>query len=443
MARTSPAGGVAHAVGRAQLPDGIRARRLTGGRAASPDVTALSAGDAKYAALNADYVNGHAGASLLHAQRRHQRRLAAVGLAHHAVQRHLQGPGPAQARLLHRPALHRRRHRARARSTTSSSATTSTASTRRPSQTGYFNPQPRPVRWCRPASATPPAGLRPRERARLAQRPAAGARADAIAHQQVSFSTSPAMLDSDGPAAGCRRDQVAAVPDLSHDGDATVGMSLGNGTTSLASAATAPYAWTARLAQQSLQADFDPGLVLLFDKQGQGSVASPHRRAPAQSVGVSIDGSRRPRGAGHPQQSVRLRRLLRRRRRRARLARGLDRPDRGRRQQRARRGAHAPGRREQPAAHLLQGRRPERHDRRQGAGPRRLRRGGAGRAYQTTSGATGITGAGYGQFERGPAEGRQRRRHHRHAAGQPHHRRLLLGLRQRQREGRTASRPPT
>jgi hypothetical protein len=52
---------------------------------------------------------------------------------------------------------------------------------------------------------------------------------------------------------------------------------------------TAPYAWTARLAQQSLQADFDPGLVLLFDRQGQGGVGY-HSAAAGQSVGVSIDG---------------------------------------------------------------------------------------------------------------------------------------------------------
>jgi hypothetical protein len=112
----------------------------------------------------------------------------------------------------------------------------------------------------------------------------------AIAHQQVSYSTSPAMLDSDGSGGWLAGTNEALLfQTFSHDGDATVGMHVGNGTTLLSSAMTAPYAWTARLAQQSLQSDFDPGLVLLFDKQGQGSVGY-HNAAAGQSVGVSIDG---------------------------------------------------------------------------------------------------------------------------------------------------------
>ena len=93
--------------------------------------------------------------------------------------------------------------------------------------------------------------------------------------------------------------------------------------------------------------DFDPGLVLLFDRQGPGRGGLPERRR--RPVGRREHRrSWRPGGAGKHEQSVRVRRLLRRRRCRARLARGLDRRDRGRRQQRARRGAHAPGRREFP-----------------------------------------------------------------------------------------------
>lgn len=112
----------------------------------------------------------------------------------------------------------------------------------------------------------------------------------AIAHQQVSFGTSPAMLDSDGNGgwvAGANESLLFQT--ISPDGDATVGMHVANGTSLLASSQTAAYAWTARLAQQSLQADFDPGLVLLFDKQGQGSVGY-HKVAAGQAVGVTIDG---------------------------------------------------------------------------------------------------------------------------------------------------------
>src|SRR4029079_2086886 len=76
---------------------------------------------------------------------------------------------------------------------------------------------------------------------------------------------------------------------FSHAGDATVGMNVGDGTTVLSSGATAHFAWTAKLAQQSLQADFDPGLVLLFDKQAQGAVGYT-KVAAGQSIGGSIDG---------------------------------------------------------------------------------------------------------------------------------------------------------
>jgi Domain of unknown function (DUF4114) len=112
----------------------------------------------------------------------------------------------------------------------------------------------------------------------------------AIAHQQVSFGSSPPMLDSDGHGgwvAGAAESLL--IQTVSHDGDATVGLHIGNSTTGLASGATASFAWTARLAQQSLQADFDPGLVLLFDKQAQGAVGYT-KVAAGQSIGVSIDG---------------------------------------------------------------------------------------------------------------------------------------------------------
>ena len=111
-----------------------------------------------------------------------------------------------------------------------------------------------------------------------------------IAHQEVSYSTSPPMLDSDGSGgwvAGAGESLL--IQTFSDDGDATVGLHLGNSTTVLSSGATANFAWTARLAQQSLQADFDPALVLLFDKQAQGAVGYT-KVAAGQSIDVTIDG---------------------------------------------------------------------------------------------------------------------------------------------------------
>ena len=56
----------------------------------------------------------------------------------------------------------------------------------------------------------------------------------AIAHQQVSFSTSPAMLDSDGSGGWVAGASEALLfQAFSPEGDATVGMHVGNGTTSL------------------------------------------------------------------------------------------------------------------------------------------------------------------------------------------------------------------
>ena len=65
-------------------------------------------------------------------------------------------------------------------------------------------------------------------------------------------------------------------------------MHVGNGTTSLRARPPA-LRLDGRLAQQSLQADFDPALVLLFDRQGQGAVGY-HNVAAGQAVSVSIDG---------------------------------------------------------------------------------------------------------------------------------------------------------
>ncbi len=53
------------------------------------------------------------------------------------------------------------------------------------------------------------------------------------------------------------------------------------------SAASGSFAWTSQLAQQSLQPDFDPNLVILFDKQAQGAVQQVHFSA-GEALAVSI-----------------------------------------------------------------------------------------------------------------------------------------------------------
>jgi hypothetical protein len=90
--------------------------------------------------------------------------------------------------------------------------------------------------------------------------------------------------------AGSLADQNLLFQTTAVGGGASVHLDLGSNATNLFSANSGSYAWTSRLAQQSLQADFDPSLVLLFDRQSQGSLASA-RVGNDESVAVQIDGA--------------------------------------------------------------------------------------------------------------------------------------------------------
>jgi hypothetical protein len=110
-----------------------------------------------------------------------------------------------------------------------------------------------------------------------------------IAHSQVSYADSPDMLDvaGDGWASGANQSLLFQTMTA---GSAAVGLDLGGTSLDFLSGASSTYAWTARLAQQSLQSDFDPALVRLFDKAGQGAVTQASVTA-GESVGVSINAS--------------------------------------------------------------------------------------------------------------------------------------------------------
>jgi hypothetical protein len=111
----------------------------------------------------------------------------------------------------------------------------------------------------------------------------------AIAHEQISFSHNPDMLHADGHGGWTSgADQSLLFQTTSPDNGAAVGVELGPDAFGFFSAASGSFAWTARLAEQSLQPDFDPGLALLFDKQAQGAVMQSHLHA-GESLGVSID----------------------------------------------------------------------------------------------------------------------------------------------------------
>ncbi len=111
-----------------------------------------------------------------------------------------------------------------------------------------------------------------------------------IAHHQVSYADSPDMLEAATATDGSWTSgahQSLLFQTMSANG-AVVGLDLGGDTSSFLSGASGTYAWTARLAQQSLQADFDPALVRTFDKASQGAVWQTSVSA-GESVAVSID----------------------------------------------------------------------------------------------------------------------------------------------------------
>ena len=118
-----------------------------------------------------------------------------------------------------------------------------------------------------------------------------------IAHSQMSFSTSPEMLHADGSGDWTSGvDQSLMFQTMSgHAG--IVGIALDASHISFDSTASANYAWTAQLAEQVLQPDFDPNLIRLFDKQAQGWVQQSTVGA-GDGLAVSLGGKAMQAGQG-------------------------------------------------------------------------------------------------------------------------------------------------
>ena len=108
----------------------------------------------------------------------------------------------------------------------------------------------------------------------------------AIGHSQMSFSSSPDMLDTDGAGWTSGIDQSLMFQMMSAS-PLGVTLELGAGHLGFNNGASGTFAWTSRLAQQSLQDDFDPNLVRLFDKYAQGFVDQSVVEQ-GESVAVSI-----------------------------------------------------------------------------------------------------------------------------------------------------------
>jgi hypothetical protein len=112
----------------------------------------------------------------------------------------------------------------------------------------------------------------------------------AIAHHQVSFAALPDLMDSDNHGDWTSgADQTLLFQTMS-DATVQVGVTAGLDAFGLLSAPSSSFAWSNQLAQQSLQADFDPRLVRLYDKQAQGALVQSSVQA-GGSLAVSIDGT--------------------------------------------------------------------------------------------------------------------------------------------------------
>lgn len=112
-----------------------------------------------------------------------------------------------------------------------------------------------------------------------------------IAHHQYSYAGLPDVIVSDG-ADGWQSGVDQSLLFQAMDGLAdAVDVQIGGGRrTFFTNTPSEAYAWTSRMAQQSLQADFSPELVRLFDGQSQGALMET-RAAVGDSIAVDIASS--------------------------------------------------------------------------------------------------------------------------------------------------------
>ena len=136
-------------------------------------------------------------------------------------------------------------------------------------------------------------------RPRHAQRHLAARALTAIAHEQISFSHVPICSMRTGMAVGRAAPTRACCSRRRRPTTAPPSASSSIPTPSASSARPGQLRLDRRLAEQSLHPDFDPGLTVLFDKQGQGAVmqstSTPARALACRSISHGAG------GAGEPQ----------------------------------------------------------------------------------------------------------------------------------------------
>ncbi|MCB1502241.1 MAG: S53 family peptidase [Bauldia sp.] len=116
-----------------------------------------------------------------------------------------------------------------------------------------------------------------------------------IAHDQMSASDIPDVLAPTAKGWGSPTKQTLLVQTTSGE-DQTVKLLANGGKVVFDSVASKKFAWTSQFAQQTLQADFDPKLVKMFDGQSQGGLVEQKVQA-GSDLAVKIDGE----GATTPQ----------------------------------------------------------------------------------------------------------------------------------------------
>ena len=111
----------------------------------------------------------------------------------------------------------------------------------------------------------------------------------AIGHAEIYYDANPDMLDAagDGWTSGANQSLLFQVMS---SGNAAVDLNLGSQVQTIFSGPSGDYAWTSRLAQQSMQADFDPALVRMYDQYAQGAVTQSLVSS-GEDVSVSINAS--------------------------------------------------------------------------------------------------------------------------------------------------------
>lgn len=111
-----------------------------------------------------------------------------------------------------------------------------------------------------------------------------------IAHTQMDPHPQPEVLVANAAGGWQAGATESLLFQASATSAATIELSTGGTSTSFSSGVSSPYAWTSRLAEQSLQSDFDSALVTLFDRFAQGTLVQAQVASGAE-VDVAINGT--------------------------------------------------------------------------------------------------------------------------------------------------------